>query len=65
MALTLGFVSGNRNMGLLLAVLPAGLDPDIVLYFALAQFPIYVFPLMLKPFYGRFGPPTAPPTAPN
>jgi len=55
-AFTVGFLSGNRNMGLLLAVLPAGLDPDIVLYFALAQFPIYVFPLVLKPFYGRFGP---------
>ncbi len=59
-ALTLGFVSGNRNMGLLLAVLPAGLDPDITLYFAMAQFPIYIFPLLLKPLYGFHGSPTAP-----
>ncbi|MDA1088737.1 MAG: hypothetical protein O3A85_00265 [Proteobacteria bacterium] len=57
-ALTLGFVSGNRNMGLLLAVLPAGLHPDIVLYIALAQFPIYLFPLVWKPLYGRLQPPT-------
>ena len=37
-AFTVGFLAGNRNMGLLLAVLPAGLHPDIALYFALAQF---------------------------
>lgn len=48
-AMTLGFVGGNRNMGLILAVLPAGIDPDIVLYFALAQFPMYVYPAILKP----------------
>ncbi len=48
-AMTLGFVGGNRNMGFILAVLPAGIDPDIVLYFALAQFPMYVYPALLKP----------------
>ena len=48
-AMTLGFVGGNRNMGLILAVLPAGIDSDIVLYFALAQFPMYVYPAILKP----------------
>ncbi len=53
-AFTLGFLAGNRNMGLLLAVLPAGLHPDIALYFALAQFPIYILPAVLKPLYGRF-----------
>ena len=52
-AFTIGFLTGNRNMGLLLAVLPAGLHPDITLYFALAQFPIYLLPGLLKPLYGR------------
>lgn len=51
-AFTVGFLAGNRNMGLLLAVLPAGLHPDIALYFALAQFPIYILPALLKPLYG-------------
>jgi len=50
---TLGFVSGMRNMGLILAVLPAGVDQDIVLYFAMAQFPIYILPALLKPLYRR------------
>ena len=58
-AFTVGFLAGNRNMGLLLVVLPAGLHPDIALYFALAQFPIYILPALLKPLYGRLmgGPP--------
>lgn len=56
-ALTLGFVGGNRNMGLILAVLPAGVDPDIMLYFALAQFPMYVYPALLKPLVRRWAEP--------
>ncbi len=52
-ALTVGFSSGNRNMALLLAVLPAGADPDIALYFALGQLPIYILPMVLKPIYRR------------
>ena len=52
--LTLGYVCGMRNMGVILVVLPEGIDPDIVLYFALAQFPIYILPAILKPLYGRF-----------
>ncbi len=51
--LTLGFVSGMRNMGLILAVLPADVDPDVVLYFAVAQFPVYIMPALLKPLYRR------------
>jgi BASS family bile acid:Na+ symporter len=50
---TLGYVCGMRNMGVILVVLPDGVDPDIVLYFALAQFPIYILPALLKPLYGR------------
>lgn len=52
-ALTVGFSSGNRNMALLLAVMPAGVDPDIPLYFALGQLPIYIMPAVLAPLYRR------------
>jgi len=50
---SIGFVCGMRNMGLILAVLPGDIDPDTVLYFAMGQFPIYILPALLKPFYGR------------
>ncbi|GAA0587343.1 hypothetical protein [Caenispirillum bisanense] len=52
-ALTVGLVSGNCNMALLLAVLPAGVDADVPLYFALGQFPIYILPALLTPLYRR------------
>lgn len=52
-ALTVGLISGNRNMGLLLAALPAGADPEIALYFAIAQLPMYMLPAVLLPFYRR------------
>lgn len=50
-ALTIGFASGNRNMALLLAVLPADSAPEVLLFFALAQIPIYMAPAMLGPAY--------------
>ena len=50
-ALTVGFASGNRNMGLLLAVLPPGSAPDVLLFFAVAQLPIYMLPAVLGPAY--------------
>ncbi len=53
-ALTLGFASGNRNMGLLLAVLPVDSVPDALLFFALAQLPIYILPAALRPAYNRW-----------
>jgi BASS family bile acid:Na+ symporter len=53
-ALTVGFASGNRNMGLLLAVLPASSAPDALLFFALAQLPIYILPALLGPAYRRW-----------
>ena len=55
-ALTAAFASGNRNMGLLLAVMPADVDSDILLYFALGQIPIYVMPALLTPLYRRLLP---------
>jgi BASS family bile acid:Na+ symporter len=53
-ALTIGFASGNRNMGLLLAVLPVDSEPDTLLFFAVAQFPIYMLPAALTPVYRRW-----------
>jgi len=55
-ALTVGFASGNRNMGLLLAVLPAGSAPEVLLFFAVAQLPIYMLPALLAPAYRRLLP---------
>ena len=52
-ALALGLAAGNRNMGLMLAAAGAAV-PDLTwLYFAVAQFPIYLMPAMLKPLARR------------
>lgn len=53
-ALTVGLVSGNCNMGLLLAAFPPGTDFDVVLYFAVAQLPMYMLPAVMLPLYRRF-----------
>jgi predicted Na+-dependent transporter len=59
-ALALGLAAGNRNMGLMLAAAGAAV-PDLTwLYFAVAQFPIYLMPAMLKPLARRLAP-THPP----
>lgn len=45
----IGFVSGNRNFALVLA--SGGVWPsDYFLYFAAIQFPIYLLPLILRPY---------------
>jgi BASS family bile acid:Na+ symporter len=55
-ALALGLAAGNRNMGLMLAAAGASV-PDLTwLYFAVAQFPIYLMPAMLKPLARRVAP---------
>jgi hypothetical protein len=52
-ALALAFGGGFRNMGLLLAA-AGGFVPDMTwLYFAMAQFPIYLLPQILKPLARR------------
>jgi BASS family bile acid:Na+ symporter len=43
-----GYGSGQRNMGLLVAALGAGVPQNTFLFFALAQFPIYLLPWMLR-----------------
>ncbi len=55
-ALTAGYCSGGRHNALLMAVLPATADPDIFLFIAAVQFPIYLIPALLQPFYRRLLP---------
>ncbi len=45
----LGYAGAQRNMGLLVAALGAGVPAKTFLFFALAQFPIYLLPWLLKP----------------
>jgi BASS family bile acid:Na+ symporter len=52
-ALAIGLIAGNRNVGLMLAA-TGFMVPDVSwLYFALAQFPIYLLPHLLKPLSRR------------
>ncbi len=55
-ALAMGLLSGNRNMALYLAVLPAATEPGILLFFALCQFPLFLSPFLLRPVYDRLRP---------
>ena len=52
-AFAIGLIAGNRNIGLMMAATGFAV-PDIAwLYFALAQFPIYLLPHLLKPLARR------------
>src|SRR5215831_6699294 len=52
-AFAIGLIVGNRNVGLMLAA-TGFVVPDIAwLYFAVAQFPIYLLPHLLKPMARR------------
>ncbi|HKU95891.1 MAG TPA: hypothetical protein VJR58_11470 [Vineibacter sp.] len=52
-ACTAGYSAGSRNAALMLAVLPATVDPDYFLFIAAIQFPIYLMPTLLQPVYRR------------
>lgn len=53
-ALALGLAVGSRNMGLMVAA-AGGAIPELTwLYFAVAQFPIYTLPHLLKPLVHRW-----------
>jgi BASS family bile acid:Na+ symporter len=52
-ALTAGLLSGNCNMGLVLVALQDRANFEIVVYFALAQIPMYTLPALLHPLYRR------------
>jgi len=49
----LGYATGQRNMGLLIAALGASTPDTTFLFFALAQFPIYLMPQIVKPLARR------------
>jgi bile acid:Na+ symporter, BASS family len=55
----LGYGTGHRNMGLLIASLGASAPETTFLFFALAQFPIYLMPQALKPLAARIARPSA------
>jgi predicted Na+-dependent transporter len=52
-ALALGIASGNRNLAILVGSLGSAVPPDVFLYFAVGQLPIYLLPGMLAPIYRR------------
>jgi BASS family bile acid:Na+ symporter len=51
--LAAGYLAGTRNQALFLAVLPAGADPGVLLFFALGQVPMFIGPFLLRPVYAR------------
>ncbi|MEK9944851.1 MAG: Na+-dependent transporter [Alphaproteobacteria bacterium] len=64
-ALSLGFMVSQRNMGLMLGA-TGGVLPDLTwIYFALAQFPIYLTPQMLKPVIRKLRGPSGAPSPPR
>jgi BASS family bile acid:Na+ symporter len=56
-ALTVGLIGGNKNMAVVWASLSvtAASSPDLMLFFACAQLPIYLLPAALAPVYRRLG----------
>jgi BASS family bile acid:Na+ symporter len=52
-AFAIGILTGNRNMGVMLAATGFAIPPVAWLYFGLAQFPIYLLPVVLKWLAGR------------
>ncbi len=51
--LTVGFLTGNRNMGLVLVALGPEASFEVIAFFAAAQIPMYVLPGLLLPLYRR------------
>lgn len=52
-ALAIGLIAGNRNIGLMLAATGFAVPEVAWLYFAVAQFPIYLLPHLLRPLARR------------
>jgi BASS family bile acid:Na+ symporter len=52
-ALALAIASGNRNLAIPVGSLGSAAPPDVFLYFAVGQLPIYLLPGMLAPIYRR------------
>ncbi|WP_416896235.1 MAG: hypothetical protein ACMVY4_11860 [Minwuia sp.] len=52
-ALSVGLMAGNCNMGLVLVTLGQGADADTAMFFAVGQLPMYTLPMLLTPLYRR------------
>ena len=52
-AITVGLMTGNCNMGLVLVALADKADFDVIVFFAMAQIPMYMLPALLTPAYRR------------
>ena len=52
-ALAVGFMTAQRNVGLMLAAAGGSLSDITWLYFALSQIPVYLSPQLLAPFLAR------------
>ena len=52
-ALTLGLISGNANLGMLVAALADRANFELFVFVAVAQFPIYTLPAVQRPLYRR------------
>ena len=50
-ALTLGLLSGNCNMGLVLIALGDKASVEVQIFFGVAQVPVYILPALLLPVY--------------
>jgi BASS family bile acid:Na+ symporter len=59
-AFAIGILTGNRNMGVVLAATGFAIPPLAWLYFSLAQFPIYLLPALLKWLAGKLEKPDKP-----
>ncbi len=53
--MVLGYATGQRNMGLLVAALGTSAPQRTYLFFALAQFPIYIAPFVMRLLASRSG----------
>lgn len=53
LGLVVGFLAGCRNLGLVMAAIGSALPPVAWFYFAVVQFPIYIFPALLRPLARR------------
>lgn len=54
-ALTIAVCSGYRNMGVVMAALAGQAPFEVLLFFAVGQFPIYILPWALSPVYRKLG----------
>lgn len=54
-ALTVALIAGNNNMAVVWANLGSAATPELMLFFAAVQLPIYVLPAALRPIYRALG----------